>query len=48
MAYARQSEEQYNQQQRERLVRNLKKRARQLGLEVSEAAASADAAVAGQ
>ena len=48
MAYVRQTEEQYNQQQRERLVRNLKKRARQLGLEVSEAGASADGAVAGQ
>jgi hypothetical protein len=48
MAYARPSEEQYNQQQRERLIRNLKQRARQLGLAVSEVGGSAEGAVAGQ
>jgi transposase len=35
-AYVRQTQEQYEQQQRERLIKNLKKRARQLGLQISE------------
>ncbi len=36
MQYVKQSQEQYQQQQKERMIRNLKKRARQLGLTVSE------------
>jgi transposase len=35
-AYVKQTQEQYEEQQRERLIRNLKRRARQLGLQISE------------
>jgi transposase len=34
--YVRQTQEQYEQQQRERLIKNLKRRAEQLGLQISE------------
>jgi transposase len=50
--YVQQSQEQYEAQQREKQIRNLKKRARQLGLVVCEteqtAAKSSDTATAGQ
>jgi transposase len=48
MEYVRQTEEQYNQQQRERMIRNLKKRARQLGLQVNEAGKADEAEVQGR
>jgi transposase len=37
MVYVKQTQEDYDKQQKERAIRNLKKRARQLGLQVSEA-----------
>jgi transposase len=41
--YVKQTQEQYEAQQRERMIRNLKKRARQLGLEISEVEKPAEA-----
>jgi len=48
MAYVQQSEQQYNQQQRARQIRNLKKRARQLGLHLSDAEPAAQAEAAAE
>jgi len=50
-AYVKQTQEQYETQQRDRQIRNLKKRARQLGLvvsEVEEAKAASTATAAGE
>jgi transposase len=41
--YVKQTQEQYEAQQRERMIRNLKKRARQLGLQISEVEKPAEA-----
>jgi transposase len=48
MAYVQQSEQQYNEQQRARQIRNLRKRARQLGLHLSEAEPAAQAEAAAE
>jgi cell division protein FtsB len=47
-AYVKQTQEQYEAQQREKQIQNLKKRARQLGLQVSELQKAAAGEVAGQ
>jgi transposase len=47
-AYVRQTQDQYEAQQREKQIQNLKKRARQLGLQVSELQRAAEGEVAGQ
>jgi transposase len=47
-AYVKQTQEQYEQQQRERTIRSLKKRAQQLGLQISEAEQQAETQGAGQ
>ena len=46
--YVKQTQEQYEEQQRERLIRNLKKRARQLGMQLSEVEKPAEAKVEGE
>jgi transposase len=47
-AYVKQTQEQYEQQQRARVIRNLKKRAAQLGLQISEAEKQAETQGAGR
>ena len=47
LPYVRQTQEEYERQQQERQIRNLKKRARQLGLEVHEKAEAGTGAAGG-
>jgi transposase len=47
-AYVKQTQEQYEQQQRARLIRNLKRRAQQLGLQISEVEKEVEAQAAAE